>query len=211
MGRLKLQSNPSGTGDVIVTVPSTSGNFTITMPAETGTLLTTGTEDVTFSGEMTVGNITVDSSITLPDSSVPVSKLQVPGGTPSSSTFLRGDNQWAAPPAVDKASVLDATSDATFGAVGTYAFLMNATNSNLSDNGTRGGSGLRYNQSTGAAEGVQRSSLNDGGAASTYNGGGSAPSGTWRKMGSGTVYSVETGSQGENIYNWRPALYLRIS
>lgn len=166
----------------------------------TFTSTTTFNDSATFNS---IVNFSGSSSLSLQDSSIPVSKLQVPGGTPSSSTFLRGDNQWAAPPAVNTSAVLSATAGASFGAVGTYAYLMNATSSTLSDGSTRAGSGLRYNESV-AGGTVSRETVN------TYNGGGTAPSGTWRKMGGGVIWKSAVIGEGTH-YFWYSALYLRIS
>lgn len=41
MGRLKLQSNETGAGDITLKPQSTGSNHTLTLPAETGTLVTT--------------------------------------------------------------------------------------------------------------------------------------------------------------------------
>lgn len=210
MGRLKLQSNPTGTGDVVVTVPSTSGNFTITMPAETGTLLTTGTENVTFSGDLTVGNITVDSSITVPNASIAIGKLNTTG-TASGSTYLRGDGAWS--------TVTLPSTD--FGGVGSYAMLIRGTNgptNNAAAGGTVNGSDLRYNWSgyssgsTLAGMPYYQRSEGTQSAARTYNGGGSQVSGTWRKMDNGWTFT-ESYNANDVLYigTWWPRLYVRIS
>lgn len=96
---------------------------------------------------------------------------QSPTGTPSSSTFLRGDNQWAAPPSVDTSAVLSATAGASTGAVGTYAYLALAeVGSTTYSAGTNfSGSRLRY-------AGVGGTSANNVVVSGT-------PSGSWKLMG----------------------------
>ena len=99
-----IELTDSGANGGVVFSGVTSFNDSATF-----TSTTTFNDSATFNS---IVNFSGSSSLSLQDSSIPVSKLQVPGGTPSSSTFLRGDNQWAAPPAVDKTSVLSATATA---------------------------------------------------------------------------------------------------
>lgn len=101
-----------------------------------------------------------------------------------------------------------------FGAVGTYAALMNAANSNVAIGGTVAGSSLRYDYTaSGAAtfysnalQGV-RARINN----SNYDGGGTAVSGTWRRMSSGNIYASITDPCNYTTYYWSVALYVRIS
>lgn len=98
-----------------------------------------------------------------------------------------------------------------FDGVGSYAILMMAANTNLATGGTIAGSSLRYDSS-------QSQDLKNTGTPfyalyrnaagnSTYTFGGSAVSGTWRKMSPGSTYFVD----GYGIV-WRGfALYVRIS
>lgn len=103
-----------------------------------------------------------------------------------------------------------------FGAVGTYAVLMNAVNTNnVNADVTVAGSTLRYNH-TGNTSVVLTNApfvgtrFRDNN--STYNGGGTALSGTWRKMSSGVTYQAEVVCCGTRTnYYWTSALYVRIS
>lgn len=112
-----------------------------------------------------------------------------------------------------------ATSTA-FGAVGTYAILMNAANFNYIGVGhIVFGSALRYDYISNGA------TINDGAGrtnefanswtqfgSSSYGAGGSALSGTWRKMSTGPTYrEIYCGCGGGSYYQWAPALYVRIS
>ena len=126
-----------------------------------------------------------DSAVTtakIANANVTVAKISATG-TPSSTTFLRGDGAWqTTTPTTDQ--VLTATAGATAGAVGTYGF-MNQTNTNRYTQGTTlAGSSLRFTDTAG------------GNSAS-----GATASGTWRCM--GTTDPFNTG-----VYN---TLWLRIS
>ena len=73
-----LESNASGTLSWIATPTGSGGVSTFTNT--NGTFISAGTENSTATGAVTMG--TIDLSAT---------------GTPSSTTFLRGDNTWATP------------------------------------------------------------------------------------------------------------------
>ncbi len=126
------------------------------------------------------------------------------GGT--SITFNDGTTQTTAASAPSTA----------FGAVGTYALLMNASNTNnVNVDVTVAGSTLRYNH-TGNTGAIPNNTLVSGTVYrdnnSTYPGGGTAPSGTWRKMSSGRTYLAEVVCCGTRTnYFWFSALYVRIS
>jgi hypothetical protein len=104
-----------------------------------------------------------------------------------------------------------------FGAVGTYAVLMMAANTNLAIDGTIAGSSLRYNDSP---NGITNNASTAGitpfmgmytrSSVSTYLGGGTSVSGTWRKVSSGTVYTSYSDC-GTTYYIWSRALYVRVS
>ena len=102
------------------------------------------------------------------------------------------------------------------GAIGALGIFMNAGNSNVVYGGTVAGSSLRYDYSyTGdyteqagygsATNGRQQRQSN-----SSYNGGGSSISGTWRKLSSGLVYATAANCCG-TVYYWMTALYVRVS
>jgi hypothetical protein len=139
-------------------------------------------------GQGTVGTTQIqDSAVTtakIANANVTVAKLSATG-TPSSTTYLRGDGSWqtiSTTPTTDQ--VLTATAGASAGAVGTYG-LMNQTNATRYTQGaTLAGSSLRFSDTTGG-----------------NSAGGATSSGTWRCM--GTTDPFNTGT-----YN---TLWLRIS
>jgi hypothetical protein len=104
----------------------------------------------------------------------------------------------------------------TIGAVGSYLVMLYVPGSNLALDATTAGSNLRYNYT--ASTPVSSIPLGQVliasnpmalvmAAGSSYTAGGTAPSGTWRKMTQGATYFSD--SYG-NSYR-APALYLRIS
>lgn len=126
-----------------------------------------------------------------------VATARLASGTANNTTFLRGDSTWTA---VTQPST-------AFDGVGSYAILMNAANSDLAVGGTIAGSSLRYGYAgSGSIGGATRQQVN----ISTYNGGGSAVSGTWRKMNSGSSYFVTTECT-NTLYHFVTHLYVRIS
>lgn len=125
------------------------------------------------------------------------------GGT--SITFNDGTTQTtAAGGAPTTAQVLSAYGGASFGAVGTYAVLsVTSTSAYVNSNGTASGSILRYDTNTGY--GIA------GGTGTSYSTsytafGGTAPSGTWKKMGGASV-----GYYDGDVYLFATALWLRIA
>jgi hypothetical protein len=123
-----------------------------------------------------------DSNVTtakIADGNVTVAKISATG-TPSSSTYLRGDGSWqtiSTTPTTDQ--VLTATAGASVGAVGTYAFLGETTTTTTAAGATRAGSSLRY-------AGIRSADTFGGDTCAgsfTGIGNGGTPSGTWRAMG----------------------------
>jgi hypothetical protein len=121
---------------------------------------------------------------------------EIATGTPDATNFLRGDGSWqviSTTPTTDQ--VLTATAGAAAGAVGSYAFLADGTDSstNVTVGNTIAGSSLQY-----AGDGFNspsgRWNINSSGT----------PSGTWRLLGFGLR---DTGS-GSARY---ASLFLRIS
>jgi len=104
-----------------------------------------------------------------------------------------------------------ATSTA-FDGIGTYAILMIATENNLATGSTIAGSSLRYNYTANSSNAAQDSSTWGFVYATntTYNGGGSSASGTWRRMNSARVFFQFTNCCG-TIRAYGTALYVRIS
>lgn len=111
-------------------------------------------------------------------------------------------------------STAASSTSTNFGDVGTYAVLMMAVNNNLATGGTISGSSLRYNETSNSG-GVSDSSVPFIGArlrssSSSYDGGGTALAGTWRKMSTGSTYRSFV-LCGSTDYYWYRALYIRIS
>ena len=102
---------------------------------------------------------------------------------------------------VTTTNVLNATAGASLGAVGTYAAAVYTAGTNIAAGATTAGSNLRYDPISGA--GIAAASQTTG----VYSGGGTAFSGTWRRMGGGKVYSALCCSV--NLYS--SGLFLRIS
>lgn len=118
-------------------------------------------------------------------------------------TFNDGTTQTTAGGAPTTDQVLTATAGASFGAVGTYAVLMNASATTVNAGGTIAGSSLRYN-----SEAASRSPFSGyGQSGGTWGGGGTAPSGTWRAM----ARSNGRFDNGCNSYTFLPGFFLRIS
>lgn len=104
-----------------------------------------------------------------------------------------------------------------FGAIGTYAVLMMAANTNLATGSTIAGSSLRYDFTANAAYEYLDTFANSAPflsrrlqTSSSYAGGGTSLSGTWRKMSSGVTYGSVTNC-GLTSYGFWEALYVRIS
>lgn len=100
--------------------------------------------------------------------------------------------------------------------IGSYAVLRLAINSNLATGATVAGSSLRYDGSTNTSNvdlgnpffgGVWQGDWNN----FSYNGGGTALSGTWRKMSSGNTYRSYPDGKGSFAPQWGVALFVRIS
>lgn len=98
-----------------------------------------------------------------------------------------------------------------FDGVGSYAILMMAANTNLATGGTIAGSSLRYDSSQSQALGTGNSPFyvlyRNSAGSSTYTFGGTAVSGTWRKMSPGATYFTDA----YGIPYRGFALYVRIS
>lgn len=101
-----------------------------------------------------------------------VGTARLASGTANSTTYLRGDQTWATVSTTPStADVLTATSGASVGAVGTYAFLRAAAGTTISAGGTIAGSSLSYTGVT-VVPCAMTSLISSG-----------TPSGTWRVMG----------------------------
>ena len=233
MSRIAFNGNALGTGTVTIASPNTNSDRTVTLPDETGTVVlgggALGTPSSGNGSNLTNLNASNLASGTVPDARFPATLPAASGanltalngtnissgtvavarlaatGTPSASTFLRGDSSWAvAGGDPTTAQVLSATAGASAGAVGTYAFLYTTSNADYTFGSTLAGSnlfpaGIIYG-------GWDLYTLSCGGGASSrgvYQN--SAQSGTWRLMGvaSNASISCNPGRTG--------SMWLRIS
>lgn len=133
---------------------------------------------VSISGDGTLTGVSITTA-DLANSSVTVAKISATG-TPSSTTFLRGDGAWqTTTPTTDQ--VLTATAGASVGAVGTYAECATTNATAYNPGATIAGSSLRYTRP------VNYGAINCGSyqpqATTADPRFGTAPSGTWRCMG----------------------------
>jgi hypothetical protein len=116
-----------------------------------------------------------------------------------------------------------AITNTDLGAIGCTMVLQNAGSSNTGTNSTVAGSVLRYGVQNNDGPGSQSYVQAPNGAiqacsrfsgkfssSGAYNSGGTALSGTWRKLCSSAVYSVVGFSKG-NVYYYLNGLYVRIS
>jgi hypothetical protein len=139
----------------------------------------------------------------------------------------------AAAPVTSVNGLTGAVSMTGLGDIGSYAVLMIATNTDVAAGSTVAGSDLRYgwtpNAGAIAQNGFADFSTNRGNSSATYNGGGTALSGTWRKVSSGKTYFSSgaafiaavlvpcgcgfTGAAQYTSFSfvWAAALYVRIS
>jgi hypothetical protein len=102
-----------------------------------------------------------------------------------------------------------ATPDSTdFGGVGSYAVLMMAADNNLAVGGTIAGSSLRVNAQINQSITLTSNPFPNTSVGGSYAGGGTAVSGTWRKMSGGSVFVFDS-QYGLRYY--ANALYVRIS
>jgi hypothetical protein len=136
------------------------------------------------------GTTVIDNSRNLVNTTVATATLG--SGTASSSTFLRGDRTWVAPPEAEAPTtdqVLSATAGASVGSVGTYAWLKRAVPAStiINPGTTIAGSLLNYASELGTQFSI-----------------GPAASGTWRLMG----YMQNSFSCGTRD---RSSVFLRIS
>jgi hypothetical protein len=185
MSRIALNGNASGTGTVTIASPNTNSDRTVTLPDETGTLILTGGALGTPSSG-NGSNLTNLNASNLASGTVPTARLAT--GTANSTTYLRGDQTWATVSTTPTtAQVLSATAGLTLGDVGSYGFVRLAANNAggaINPGTTVAGSNIRW-------------------AGGTL---GSAPSGTWRWLGTGSTLDPCSGNRGSS-----PTVAERIS
>lgn len=82
MSQVKIQGNASGTGIFTIASPNGNTDRTLTLPDNTGTIITSASSTGIDASALSTGTVAV-------------ARLAATG-TPSASTFLRGDSSWAA-------------------------------------------------------------------------------------------------------------------
>jgi len=188
----------------VATLPVASGGTGAATLSANNVLLGNGTSAVQTVAPGTAGNLLTSNGTTWTSAPAPA------GGV----TSLNGQT--------------GAVVTTTFGNIGSVAVLMIATNTNLAVDATVAGSDLRYgwtsNLGTLINGGFLDFGTNLGNTTATYNGGGTALTGTWRKISQGNTYLTSGGtyiittcsgpafvSYGTWSKIWAAALYVRIS
>ena len=100
------------------------------------------------------------------------------------------------------------------GDIGSIGVFMNASNTNVAYSSTIAGSSLRFNETANqsAPQGQAPFYFYYQICNANYGGGGTALSGTWRKLNTGSVFtSTFCGCSGITTRNYMRALYIRVS
>jgi hypothetical protein len=206
MSKIALEGNASGTGTFTIASPNSNNNQTLTLPDNTGTILTTGTAVTVAQGgtgatSLTANNVLLGNG---------TSAVQVVAPGTNGNVLTSNGTTWTSAAAPTASTALDG--------IGSYAVLMMGVSTNLAIGSTIAGSSLRYNFTPNSANSTLGASANSApflgrrirSNNSTYDGGGTALSGTWRKMSSGVTF-VSVAGCGNTDYCWWEALYVRIS
>ena len=144
--------------------------------------------------------VTFNDGTTLQSGNIPAANLG--SGTANSTTFLRGDRTWQTintTPTTDQ--VLTATAGASFGAVGTYAFL-----SRIGQTSATFVQGSNYAGSVLAPAGLLRDSTGD-----VNTDGSNGINGTRDGIGIGGTWKCMGRSGSDNTRDMKMTLFLRIS
>ena len=173
------------TGLTTALAPSQGGTGLATLTAN-NVVLGNGTSAVQFVAPSTTGNLLTSNGTTWTSAAPPASGV----------TSLNGQT--------------GAVTTTNFDGIGSCAILVSAQTSDTAVGGTIAGSSLRYNLSTINAG---RGTLSFGfinGVSNSYGGGGTAVSGTWRKMAGGENWLTVATCPGDNYYFYA-TLWMRIS
>ena len=111
MSRIAFTGNASGTGTVTMAAPNTNSDRTVTLPDQTGTLYISGGDIGTPSGGDGT-NLTNLNASNLASGTVGTARLAT--GTANSTTYLRGDQTWAAVAGYSGPQAQAFTSNGTF-------------------------------------------------------------------------------------------------
>jgi hypothetical protein len=193
-----------GTGTSSTTFCNLGSNVTGTLPVANG-----GTGQTS----LTANNVLLGNG---------TSGVQAVAPSTSGNVLTSNGSTWvsqapASAPVTSVNGLTGAVSMTGLGDIGSYAVLIIAANSNVAVGSTVAGSDLRYGWTPNqgllsvptaySAYGANRNA-----ASSSYNGGGTSLSGTWRKMSTGATYASFTDPcTGITTYYWLAALYVRIS
>jgi hypothetical protein len=177
----------SGSSNTITNVSLTTG-VTGTLPVANGG---------TGAASLTANNVLLGNG---------TSALQAVAPGTSGNVLTSNGSTWTSAAAPSSApttdQVLTATAGASVGAVGTYAFLGEATATATAVGNTRAGSALRYAGIFHSASWNTATDLAISGYGST-----STPAGTWRSMGNSNMPSFP----GYGVFRYPATLWLRIS
>ena len=175
------------TGLTTALAPSQGGTGLATLTAN-NVVLGNGTSAVQFVAPSTTGNLLTSNGTTWTSAAPPA------GGV----TSLNGQT--------------GAITNTTFDSIGSCAILVSAQTSDTAVGGTIAGSSLRYSLSTsngnGGPNGIGFFGYISG--SNSYGGGGTAVSGTWRKMSGGPNYAVIVGCT-DTFYYFMASLWVRVS
>ncbi len=139
MSQVKIQGNASGTGIFTIASPNSNNNQTLTLPDSTGTIATS-----TDLSNLNASNLTSGT----------VATARLASGTADSTTFLRGDQTWAAAGSTSNVQQFDSSGTWTKPTAGqTMARIQlwggGGGGSRISStNGTTAGGGGGYNEVT---------------------------------------------------------------
>jgi hypothetical protein len=176
------------TGLTTALAPSQGGTGLATLTAN-NVVLGNGTSAVQFVAPSTTGNLLTSNGTTWTSAAPPA------GGV----TSLNGQT--------------GAITNTTFDSIGSYAILVSAQTSDTAVGGTIAGSSLRYSLSTSNGNGGSGGLGFFGyisGVGNSYGGGGTAVSGTWRKMYGMPNWNSVAACCGTNYYFYS-ALWVRVS
>ena len=193
-----------GTGTSSTTFCNLGSNVTGTLPVANGG---------TGQASLTANNVLLGNG---------TSGVQAVAPSTSGNVLTSNGSTWvsqapASAPVTSVNGLTGAVSMTGLGDIGSYAVLIIATNTNVAVGSTVAGSDLRYGWGPNygligggagfSSYGANRVRNNN----SSYDGGGTSLSGTWRKMSTGVTYATLTACCAGTDFFWAAALYVRVS